>query len=225
MHGIIFDCDGVLVDSEKLSCGAWLPVFARRGIKVELEEIEAFIGKSDRAVLEHFNRLHGLSMDDTVIDERLEEYFRTARGRLRSFPGIHAAIESLVHRGIALAVASSGTFDKIRFALAEANLTSYFPVVCSSTEVARGKPAPDLFLYAATRLGLRPEQCAVVEDSVFGIAAARAAGMVALGFCSGLPPEALLKAGANHAFAEYPALPALVESLGVNCPPARNTGR
>jgi len=212
-RGVIFDCDGVLVDSEKLSCGAWLPVLPRRGIHVELAEIERFIGKSDRAVLAHVRDAHGVSLEGEVIDERLQEFYESARGRLQAFPGLRAALQDLRERGCGLAVASSGRFEKIRFSLGQVGLADFFATVCSATEVAHGKPAPDLFLLAAERLGLAPGRCAVVEDSVFGIEAARAAGMAALGFTSTTSAEALTAAGAAGIFREYAELPPLVERL------------
>ena len=208
---MIFDCDGVLVDSEKLSCGAWLPVLARRGIHVELAEIERFIGKSDRAVLEHINQAYAAGLDETVIAEREEQYIASARGRLRAFPGLHEALRQLQRRGAPLAVASSGRPTKIRFALDEVAIASFFPVVCSVSEVARGKPAPDLFLLAATRLGLPPESCAVIEDSVFGVQAARAAGMAPIGFTSSTTAAALHEAGAVQVFGDYSELLAVLD--------------
>jgi beta-phosphoglucomutase-like phosphatase (HAD superfamily) len=96
MLAVLFDCDGVLVDSETLSCSAWLPVMARRGVYVELSEIERFVGRSDRAVLEHFRRTTGLDLGAKVIAEREQEYFDLPRGRLRSFPGVRGVGSALV---------------------------------------------------------------------------------------------------------------------------------
>jgi HAD superfamily hydrolase (TIGR01509 family) len=204
--GVIFDCDGVLVDSERMSVGSWLPVLARHGIPAELAQIEPFIGKSDRAVLDHFRRLSGVPLGDEVFAERQAEYFRAARGNLRTFPGVVAVLDELRAQSVPMAVASSGRPQKIRFNLEQAGLTEFFDVVVSSVEVERGKPAPDLFLLAASRLGLRPEQCAVVEDSVFGIQAARSAGMLTLGYTSSYPASVLCEAAAHHVFEDYAAL-------------------
>jgi HAD superfamily hydrolase (TIGR01509 family) len=203
MRGVIFDCDGVLVDSEKLSCGAWLPVLARHGMHVELAEIEQFIGKSDRAVLEHVNRAHHARLDQAIIDEREAEYVSSARGRLGAFAGLKEALLSLREAGLALAVASSGRPTKIRFALEEVGIAGLFSVVCSAVEVPHGKPAPDLFLLAAGRLGIEPSECAVVEDAVYGIQAARAAGMRAIGFTSSTSELGLRQAGAEQTFGDY----------------------
>jgi len=201
--GIIFDCDGVLVDSERMSLASWLPVLARHGIPAEIGQIEPFTGKSDRAVLDHFRRLASVPLGDELLAERLAEYFRAARGNLRAFPGVVAVLERLRASGFPMAVASSGRPQKIRFNLEQARLTEFFEVVVSSVEVERGKPAPDLFLLAARRLGLEPEQCAVVEDSVFGVQAARSARMLTFGYTSSYPATVLREAGAHYVFDDY----------------------
>jgi HAD superfamily hydrolase (TIGR01509 family) len=206
MYSILFDCDGVLVDSEKWSCGAWLPVLARRGIHAQLADIEAFIGQSDTAVLNHFSQQTGLDLSGDLVAEKETEYFDLARGRLETFAGIETALRTLMHCGASLAVASSGRPHKISFSLGEVGLLSYFPIICSAVEVQLGKPAPDLFLFTAERLGITPDHCIVVEDSVFGIQAARAAGMHTLGFSSSHSEEKLLAAGAHRVFSHYDQL-------------------
>ena len=212
-RGVIFDCDGVLADSEKLSCGAWLPALARHGVASTLEEVERFLGRSDREVLEHMRRVHRADLPESLVDERLEDYYALARGRLRPFPGAREALLELQRLGFALAVASSGRPEKIAFSLGEVGLADLLPVVCSATGVARGKPAPDLFLLAAARLGLAPGRCAVVEDSVVGIAAARAARMHPVGFPSGTTAEALAEAGAECVVEDFGSLPGRAEAL------------
>lgn len=215
-RAVVWDCDGVLVDSEKLSCSAWLPVLARRGIRAELADIEAFIGRSDGAVLDHYRQVTGQALDGDIVDEREEEYYRLARGTLRSFPGLAALLDRLRGRGLAMAVASSGRPAKIRFSLAETGLDRFFTVLCSATEVARGKPAPDLFLRAAERLGVAPETCDVIEDSVPGIEAASRAGMRPVGFTSSHGADVLVRAGAALTFGDYGLLE---ELLAVGAPP------
>jgi HAD superfamily hydrolase (TIGR01509 family) len=214
MLSLIFDCDGVLVDSEKLSCASWLPVLARRGLYAELSEIEKFVGKSDQAVLEHFRTQTKRPLPDELVNEREREYFDLAAGRLRPFPGLLAALEALRGRDSRMAVASSGRPEKIRFNLSQAELSAFFDVICSVTQVRRGKPAPDLFIEAARQLGVRPDSCVVIEDSIFGIQAARAAEMTAIGFCSSYTAEQLRSAGAHHVFGSYADLLPLLERVG-----------
>lgn len=211
MYGVIFDCDGVLVDSEPWSCGAWLPVLKKRGINAELADIEAFLGQSDGAVLAHYARATGRALPDALIAEKEEAYFDLARGALQTFPGLIELLDALAQSGVPVAVASSGRPHKIRFSLEQVGLYERFATVCSASEVALGKPAPDLFIYAATRLGIAEERCIVIEDSQAGIQAARAAGMYAIGFCSSLPSERLLEAGAHRTFSRYDQLLSLLE--------------
>jgi len=213
MLSLIFDCDGVLVDSEQLSCMAWLPVLARQCLHAELSDIEPFVGRSDRALLEHFRSRTERPLPDQLIAEREREYFELAAGQVRAFPGLVEALDVLRERRARLAVASSGRPEKIRFNLSQAGLTEYFEVVCSVTQVPRGKPAPDVFLEAAAKLGVRPESCVVIEDSLFGIQAARAAEMTAVGFCSSYRADQLLGAGAQHVFESYAELIPLLDEV------------
>ena len=207
---LIWDCDGVLVDSEKHSCSAWLPVLRRRGIDVDMDYIETFIGRSDQDLLAALTEGSGLILDDDILDERQQEYFRLAGGATEAFPGLPDLLASLVQDNVPMAVASSGQHEKIRFSLQQAGINDIFDVLCSATEVAHGKPAPDLFLLAAERLDVSPADCAVIEDSVFGLQGARAAGMRALGFTSSHAADLLLEAGAELTFDDYSQLRSLI---------------
>jgi HAD superfamily hydrolase (TIGR01509 family) len=210
---LLLDCDGVLVDSEAMSCGAWIPVLSRHGIATDLAAIEAYLGQSDRAVLEHFRATYQPGLPDALLEEKEAEYFRQAEGRLRPFPGCRETLEILAERGFRMAVASSGSPAKIAFSLAQAGLADLLPVRVSTHEVAAGKPAPDLFLEAARRLGAAPAACIVVEDAVPGIEAAVAAGMTAIGFGASVPAAALREAGAHQLATEWTELlPALVRA-------------
>ncbi|MBN1959993.1 MAG: HAD family phosphatase [Deltaproteobacteria bacterium] len=200
---IIFDCDGVLVDSEKISCSAWLPVLHNHGLNIALAEIEKFIGKSDQAVIEYIQYKYKLKLAPDIIAERQNQYFKMAANLLQPFAGVHKVISELHKQNIKLAVASSGGHPKIAFSLKVAGLTNFFSTICSATEVANGKPAPDLFILAAQRLGILPQQCVVIEDSIFGIQAACQANMMSLGFCSSFSAATLLNAGANGVFNNY----------------------
>jgi HAD superfamily hydrolase (TIGR01509 family) len=147
-----------------------------------------------------------LVLDIDTADEWQAQYFASAAGKLAAFPGLTGLLDVLECRGKKLAVASSGPPAKIRFNLEQARLASRFAVVVSRVEVAQGKPAPDLFLLAAARLELDPARCAVIEDSVYGIEAARRAGMLALGFASSHSEAVLREAGAHEVFGDYAGL-------------------
>lgn len=217
---LLLDCDGVLVDSEDLSCGAWIPVLARYGIQTDLAEIRTFLGKSTAAVLEHFRRSNGRPLPDSLGEEKEAEYYRLADRQLQCFPGAPEVLERLARSGWRLAVASSGTQEKIRFSLEHTGLLPLFESISSAAEVTHGKPAPDLFLLAAQRLGLPAQACVVVEDSLFGIEAALGAGMAVVGFASSFPPQALCEAGAAQVVHSYRELEILLQDWGREGPAA-----
>lgn len=206
MLGIIFDCDGVLADSERCSCASWLPVLQRRGFEARLEDIEPFIGKSDAALMDAFREKGVPDLNAAALAEREREYFALGRGRIKGFPNELECLQVLKEQSVRTAVASSGRREKIAFTLGEVGLTGFFEVICSSTEVHNGKPAPDVFLLAAQRLSLSPHECWVVEDSLAGIRAARAAGMTAVGFTSTYEAPMLEEAGAHWVFSDYAEL-------------------
>ena len=208
-EALIWDCDGVLVDSEPLSNVAWQAVLLRRGVRAETADLDAFTGRSDAAVLDHYRRLTGDRLEG-ILEEREAEFERQARGALRTFPGLPELLSRLRARGRKMAVASSGRLPRIRFSLAEVGLDGYFETVCSATEVENGKPAPDLFLLAARRLGVPPSRCIVIEDSVPGLRAAGRAGMRGLGFTSSHPAAVLREAGAAETFDDYAGLEVLL---------------
>ena len=180
---VIFDCDGVLIDSELLSVRADRECLAEDGIDLSADEIiERYTGVSLADMLSDLEIRHGRPLADfaTRHRERLRPLFEA---ELRPIPGVTAVLDGLACRSC---VASSGTPERIRHALSLVGLLDRFqPHVFSATEVARGKPAPDLFLHAAERMGVPPQRCVVIEDSAPGITAAVAAGMPVIGFTGG----------------------------------------
>ena len=208
-EALIWDCDGVLVDSEPLSTAAWQAVLLRRGVRATPADLGRFTGRSDDAVLEHYRRITGDRLEG-ILAEREVEFERQARGTLRTFPGLPELLGRLRSQGRRMAVASSGRLPRIRFSLAETGLDGHFETVCSATEVENGKPAPDLFLLAARRLGVPPSRCIVIEDSVPGLQAAVRAGMRPLGFTSSHPAPVLIEAGAAATFDAYGGLEVLL---------------
>ncbi len=208
-EALIWDCDGVLVDSEGLSTAAWQAVLLRRGVRATSADLDRFTGRSDDAVLEHYRRLTG-DLLEGILEEREAEFERQARGTLRTFPGLPEQLRRLHGQDRRMAVASSGRLPRIRFSLAEVGLDRYFETVCSATEVEHGKPAPDLFLLAARRLAVAPGRCVVIEDSVPGLQAAARAGMRGLGFTSSHPAGVLREAGAAETFDDYGRLEGLL---------------
>jgi HAD superfamily hydrolase (TIGR01509 family) len=210
---VIFDCDGVLVDSERLSIRVDAVYLEQIGWPMpESEIVERFVGKSDadmRAEIE----AHIGGPVPPEIDEAFERlYQETFDNELEAVDGVEAVLEALAAAGTPVCVASSGTHPKIRRSLATTGLARFFGErLFSATEVPNGKPAPDLFLHAAAAMGVEPVRCAVVEDSAPGVAAALAAGMRAFGYAGGVTPaDRLREAGGSavifHDMAELAGL-------------------
>ncbi|MFH8684572.1 HAD family hydrolase [Streptomyces lydicus] len=210
---VIFDNDGVLVDSEPLSNAVLAGYLTELGHPTSYEEsIRDYMGSA-------MHRIHELVMERT--GQRLPEdfddvfhgrVFAAFERQLKPVPGAREVLETLAADGVSYCVASSGTHERIRVGHRMTGLDRWFPEgrVFSSQDVGRGKPAPDLFLHAAREMGVAPERCAVVEDSPLGVQAAVAAGMDVYGFTAMTPAEKLAEAGATALFA---AMAELLELL------------
>jgi HAD superfamily hydrolase (TIGR01509 family) len=221
ISAIIFDCDGVLVDSEVLALEVELAILAEQGLSFEREDyVTRFMGLSYEAFhnvidAEAQKRL-GRSISDNIRGELAQRLRQTMIARLTEVPGAVAAVA-----GTALlkAVASSSTKEGLERKLRQVGLWAHFePHVYSADHVANAKPAPDLFLHAAEKLGVRTDECLVLEDSVNGVAAARAAGMRVWGFLGGghvhdRLGERLMAAGAERLVADWPEAARLLAGL------------
>jgi HAD superfamily hydrolase (TIGR01509 family) len=209
---VIFDCDGVLVDSERISVRVDVAVLAQLGwTMTEAEVVERFMGRSDADMAAQIEAHLGRPLPANW-DEPFRHLYREAfAAELKPVPGVLEALEAIASP---TCVASSGTHERMRYTL---GLTGLYPRfagrIFSASEVARGKPAPDLFLHAANRMGVRPAACAVVEDSRYGVEAARAAGMRALGYAGGLSPRAWLEGPGTVVFDEMRDLPRLLGTV------------
>jgi HAD superfamily hydrolase (TIGR01509 family) len=181
---VIFDCDGVLIDSELLSVRADVACFAETGIEVTADEIrERYIGIAQAAMEADIAARHRrvLPPDFAARHQRVLQQIFAAE--LVAMPGVDAVLEALPCRAC---VASSSSPERLRHPLSVVGLHARFdPNLFSASMVAHGKPAPDLFLYAAERMGVAPARALVVEDSEPGVRAAVAAGMTAIGFTGG----------------------------------------
>ena len=181
---IIFDCDGVLVDSEPLAMRVLLAGIAERGVTVdEALAYERLLGRSLASVIETVQRDFGVALEADALERMREQLYDLFRRELRATLGIAETLERL---DLPVCVASSSQMERIRLSLELTGLARYFgDNVFSAAMVARGKPAPDLFLFAASRMHAAPERCIVIEDSPAGIEAARAAGMRVFAFTGG----------------------------------------
>ncbi len=180
---IIFDCDGVLIDSEILSCRCLSDVLAGYGIKLGVDQaLDLFLGRSVTAVREHYEALGHLIPEQFAAE--LKVRIRAAfLSSLCPVEGVSSVLEDL---RIPHCVASSSDIDRVSFSLSLTGLALHFDTrVYTSQMVKRGKPAPDLFVYAAERMQVDPHRTLVVEDSVSGVKAGKAAGMTVWGFVGG----------------------------------------
>jgi HAD superfamily hydrolase (TIGR01509 family) len=207
---IIFDCDGVLVDSERLSIRIDAIFLERIGWPMSEEEIvERWVGRSETDMRTEIEaHIGGPIAPD--IDEEFSRIYREIFDReLAPVDGIHEALDVIT---IPRCVASSGKHDNIRRNLGLTGLSGYFGErIFSATDVEHGKPAPDLFLLAARTLGAEPSGCAVVEDSVFGVEAALAAGMLPFAYAGGVTSADRLARPGAVVFTDMRQLPDLLE--------------
>lgn len=181
---VIFDCDGVLVDSELLSLAAARAALGRAGLVLGADEVrETYLGRSGAFLVADVEVRLGRTLPADFLERLGEEVFAAFRRDLRAIPHVREAVETT---GVPRCVASSSTHARIGLSLELAGLADLFDGrVFSATDVACGKPAPDLYLHAAERCGADPARCVVIEDSAPGVVAGRAAGMTVLGFLGG----------------------------------------
>jgi HAD superfamily hydrolase (TIGR01509 family) len=215
---VIFDCDGVLVDSEVISCRAHAETLTRHGYPITPEQVlERFLGVSDREARQTIETEICRKLPDDFEAQMKQAALRRYADDLPTIPHVGAAIAAI---GLPKCVASSGTPDKIRHGLTCAGLYDLLaPGIFSASQVERGKPAPDLFLFAAAQMRTAPARCIVIEDSIPGITGALAAGMTVLGFHGGSHcrpdyDETLRAAGAALTFDDMRQLPDLIAQIG-----------
>lgn len=210
----IFDCDGVLVDSEMLASRLLSEALAGEGYAVTPEQCRArFTGISINRAMALIEADWGRKLPDDFEERLRARDLEIFARELQPIPGIEDALKRIPQPKC---VASSGAPSKIRTSLTATGLLGYFePHLYSAHQVANGKPAPDLFLFAAERMGVAPARCCVVEDSEAGVSAALAAGMRVIGFAGGghCGPgyaDMLVAAGADHVIDDTAALPRLL---------------
>jgi HAD superfamily hydrolase (TIGR01509 family) len=206
---VVFDCDGVLVDSERIAVRVEAELLGELGWPLtQAEIVERFMGRSDQFMDEAIEAQLGDRLPADWRDQLQRRYRAAYAADLAPVDGVLEALDRL---STPACVASSGSHDKLRFTLGQTGLYGRFEGrIFSGYEVANAKPAPDLFLYAAERMGVDPAACAVVEDSRYGVLAARAAGMRAFGYAGGLTPAQLLEGEGTTVFHDMRRLPGLL---------------
>jgi len=206
---VIFDCDGVLVDSERIANQVFAQMLNELGISITLDEMfERFMGHSMAQCLEFVATLLGKPPPLDLVETYVARTKIAFASQLKPIQGIESALNEIQ---VPYCVASSGTHEKMRVTLSITKLLPYFEgKLFSVTEVARAKPAPDLFFYAASKYNVAPAACVVIEDTPTGVSAGIAAGMTVFGYSDLMPPRRLLEAGAHRVFSTMADLPSLI---------------
>lgn len=208
---VIFDCDGVLVDSEPIANRVFCVMLNDLGLAVTLDDMfRDFVGRSMAQCMERIERTLGKPPPpdfDHAVQARIES---ALQDEVEPVSGIGAVLDGL---SLPYCVASSGSHRKIRVTLGRTGLLARFSGrIFSAEDVAHPKPAPDLFLHAARTLGHAPSGCLVVEDTATGVRAGAAAGMRVLGFSAHTPAQRLIEAGAHETFSAMDDLPRLIRA-------------
>lgn len=208
---IIFDNDGVLVDSEALSNRVLSRLLTGYGLPTTFEEsVATYVGRSMTSVREVAEELLGAALPEDFIEVYNAEVFALFEGELCAVVGVGDALRVVRGAGIPVCVASSGSPERIDLTLGLAGLRDHFEDgVFSAAQVERGKPAPDIFLFAAEQMGVHPERCAVIEDSPLGIEGGNSAGMTTFGYAA-MTPAARLSHATGGVFSDMRELSGLL---------------
>ncbi|MGH3658697.1 MAG: HAD family hydrolase [Micromonosporaceae bacterium] len=201
---VVFDCDGVLVDSEPISNRIFARVVSGEGLPTTYQDsLVRYLGRSTAECAAEIEAALGRPLRSNIVAEYERQTSEAFRTGLAPIPGVVDLLDTLVDAGIPRCVASSGTPAEIALRLELTTLGGYFgDRVYSASMVPRGKPEPDLFLYAAEQLGVDPATCVLIEDSPYGVRGGKAAGMTVVGLASLAPSHLLRAAGADLVVAD-----------------------
>jgi HAD superfamily hydrolase (TIGR01509 family) len=196
IRGILFDMDGVLVDSEEYICRAAIMMFRENGIDAKAEDFLPFVGMGEDRYLGGVALKYWLTADIEEIKARTYQiYAKITKGKIPPLPGAIEFVKQCRNRGLKLALATSADRFKMEINLKEMGLSEgSFDSTVNGLEVTRKKPFPDIYLEAAARLGLKPEECLVIEDAVSGVKAGKAAGCKCLALTTSFKAEELKEA-------------------------------
>lgn len=196
IKGVIFDMDGVLVDSEKFICQAAIKMFAEHNVDVQPGDFIPFVGAGENRYIGGVAEKYGFAIDIEKEKARTYQiYGEIVKGKLKPLDGVHDFISKCRARELKLALASSADMVKININLTEIGLPpETFDALVCGLDVVKKKPDPSIFITAADKLGLQPSECLVVEDAVNGVAAAKAAGSMCLGLTTSFNEEDLAEA-------------------------------
>lgn len=217
IKAVIFDLDGVIADSEQISGKSTAQVLGKRGIMLTDDERRLAFGRRSPDIFSDALRARGIGFSEADIETMVEEknaiMLRSMKAGLKAIPHSIGLVKLLSGKGLKLALATSSHTKKMEMEVSKLGIKGLFSAVVTGSDVSRGKPDPEIFLLAAKRLGVPPPECAVIEDSSFGVQAAKAAGMFAIGFESRNSPGQDLSA-ADAAVKDIRAAGHKILSLG-----------
>lgn len=208
IQAVIFDMDGVLVDTEEFICEAAMKYFEELGVQVKAEDFLAFVGMGENRYIGGVAEKYGVTIEIVQAKKRTYEiYDRIVRGRIEPLDGVIDFLARCKRLGLKTAVATSADRTKMDINLREMGLSEEsFNACVNGLEVERKKPHPDIFLFAAQKIGVPAPNCLVVEDAISGVAAAKAAGMKCLGLTTSFSAEQLANADwISHTLADAPS--------------------
>lgn len=189
IEAIVFDMDGTLVNTEPLHCKAWLSVLQKRGFHYDEEWFSQWIGKADRFLAQGVVEEHELKLSARILQVEKENLFHAlAEKETQTFPGLTELL-SLLKDKLPMAIATNSSRKDAEKVFIPTQLDQWMDAVVTSDDVDQLKPAPDMYLLAAQKIGINPEHCLVIEDSAAGARGAVAAGMYVLGVTSSIPAD------------------------------------
>lgn len=193
IRAVIFDMDGVLTDSEPLICAAAMAMFREKSVQVKAADFEPFVGTGENRYIGGVAEKYGVILDIPEAKRRTYEiYLELVPRQLKAFPGAVDIVKTCRQHRLLTSVASSADLVKVQANLVHIGLPPQtWDAVITAEDVEHKKPAPDIFLCAAKRIGMAPSQCVVIEDAVNGIKAAHAAGMRCVAVAQSFSPEML----------------------------------
>ncbi|MGO4331861.1 HAD family hydrolase [Cupriavidus sp. M-11] len=213
---VIFDCDGVLVDSEPIVNRVLNQMLNELGIEISLEDSTRwFLGRAVREELDNIALRRGAPLPKNWLSQWLARRNAVLEAEVQAVPHVREAVTAIAAAGLPICVASGADRVKVKLQLSRTGLVALFQQderehIFSSTEVERSKPAPDVYLLAARTMNVEPSRCAVIEDSPAGITAGVAAGMTVFGYAARNDAASLLAAGARSTFTDMRELPGLI---------------
>lgn len=203
---VIFDMDGVLVLTEQAHWESWLEAARPRGAELDYVVFKSCFGRINPDCIPILFGPRSAEESVAIADEKEAAFRRIVRSSVPLVPGIVGFLSTLSGMGVRLAVGSSGPPENVKALIEGGGIARFFSATVDGAQVQRGKPAPDVFLIGAERIGVSPAACAVIEDAPVGIRAAVAAGMVAIGVATTHPEADLREAGADYVFPEPAAI-------------------